>query len=58
MYLFEAKYINMDDGREIIRKIELFEEETEESTYITAMKMAYHKKKENECFASLEFIYS
>ena len=56
MYLFEAKYINMHDGTEIIRKIELFEEQSEESTYITAMKMAFHKKKENECLGSIEFI--
>ena len=56
MYLFKAKYINMDDNTEVTRDVELFDEETEESTYISAMKMAYHKKRENECFASIEFI--
>lgn len=56
MYLFEAKYVNMYDGFEINRKIELYEEKSEESAYITAINWAYNEKKEEECLVSLELI--
>ena len=59
MYLFEAKYYDMDSEKEITRKIEFdgcnfFQ--TEKECYIYAMSKAYDMKKDNECFSSLEFI--
>lgn len=59
MWLFEAKYINMDTGAEITRKIEFDGDAfftTERQCYTHAMGRAYDMMQRNECFSSLEFI--
>lgn len=59
MWLFEAKYHDMNTGKEITRTIEFDGDNffsSERDCYIHAMKQAFDMKKENECFSSLEFI--
>lgn len=58
MYIFEAHYINMDNDKEVIRKIEFDGQflENEKECYLYAMGKAYDMKEKNECFAFLEFI--
>lgn len=58
MYTFLAHYINMDNGKEITRKIGFEEQslENEKECYLYAMSIAYEMKHKNECFSSLEFI--
>lgn len=59
MYLFEAKYYDLDSEKEIARKIEFDGDnffQTEKECYIYAMSKAYDMKQKNECFGSLEFI--
>ena len=57
MYIFEAHYINMDNDKEVTRKIEFDGQflENEKECYLYAMGKAYDMKEKNECFASLEF---
>lgn len=59
MYIFEAKYTNMDTNEDRIQSIEFdggnfFD--TEKECYIYAMTKAYEDKKANEYLASVEFI--
>lgn len=59
MYIFEAKYTNMDTNEIRIQSIEFdggnfFE--TEKECYIYAMEKAYDDKKANECLCAVEFI--
>lgn len=58
MYIFEAKYINMDNDKEITRKIEFSEQffDSEEECYMYAMGRAYSMKQDNEVLASVVFI--
>lgn len=58
MYLFEAHYTNMDDGKKIMRKIEFNEQslESERECYMYAMSRTYDMKKENEEIDFVEFI--
>lgn len=58
MYIFEAHYTNMDDYKEITKKIEFDGQflESEKECYLYAMGKAYDMKRENECFSFLEFI--
>ena len=58
MYLFVAHYINMDNDTEVSKSIELDGQffDSEREIYRYAMGMAYDLRKENEMFASLEFI--
>lgn len=61
MWLFEAKYINMDSGEEFIRKIEFDGDNffnTTKECYLYAMEKALEmkQKKKNECLCSLEFV--
>lgn len=60
MYLFKAYYENMDNGDEIIRKIEFDDHysENEKECYVYAMIRACELKKRNECLGMVEFIYS
>ena len=58
MYIFEAHYTNMDNEKEIIRKIEVDSQVvgSDKECYIYAMTKAYNDKKANECLVSVEFI--
>lgn len=58
MYIFEAHFINMEDCKEITRKVEFDGQflENEKECYLYAMSKAYNMKEENECLASVEFI--
>ena len=58
MYIFEAHYINMDNDKEVTRKIEFDGQflENEKECYLYAMGKAYDMKEKNECCESLEFI--
>lgn len=59
MYIFEAKYTNMDTNEERTKSIEFDGDnffDTEKECYIYAMTKAYENKKANECLASIEFI--
>lgn len=58
MYLFEARYINMNRNGSITRKIEINDQyfSEEKKIYLLAMDKAYEFKKENECFTDIKFI--
>lgn len=58
MYLFGARYTNMDNGEEIVRKIEFDGQfmKNDKECYMHAMSRAYDLKKENECLGVVEFI--
>lgn len=59
MYIFEAKYTNMDTNEERKQLIEFDGDnffDTEKECYIYAMTKAYENKKVNECLVSVEFI--
>ena len=58
MYIFVARYQNMNTRKEITRKIE-FDGQfyvSELACYMHAMSKAYDMKKENECLGMVEFI--
>ena len=59
MWLFEAKYINMDRGEELIRKIEFDGDNffnTKKECYLYAMERALEMRQKNECLCNLEFV--
>lgn len=59
MYLFEAKYINMETDEEITRKIEFDGDnffDTEKECYLYAMDRAYSMAGKCELLACLEII--
>ena len=59
MWLFEAKYENMENDEEVMRKIEFDGDnffDTEEQCYIYAMKMALKNRNKNERLCTLDFI--
>ena len=58
MYLFEARYVNMENDTEIIRKIEYDTQffDTEKEIYLYAMSIAFDMREKNEMFSSLELI--
>ena len=59
MWLFEAKYENMENDEEVMRKIEFDGDnffDTEEQCYICAMHMALKNRNKNERLCTLDFI--
>lgn len=58
MYLFVARYINIDTNEERAEIIEIDGQffGSEKDTYMYAMGKAYDMIEENECFDRLEFI--
>ena len=59
MWLFEAKYVNMDNGKKVTRKIAFDGEnfcDTEDQCYICAMHMALKNRNKNERLYTLDFI--
>lgn len=58
MYIFEAKYQDMENGNEYTETItvEIYEDMTEFDAYIEAMRRAYEMKKPPECLCAVEFV--
>ena len=58
MYIFEAKYQDMENGNEHTETItvEIYEDMTEFDAYIEAMRRAYEMKKTPECLYAVEFV--
>ena len=59
MWLFEAKYENMDNGEEVTRKIAFDGEnlcDTEDQCYICAMNKALKNRNKNERLCTLDLI--
>ena len=58
MYIFEAKYQNMENGEEHAETItvEIYEDMTEFDAYIEAMRRAYAIKKPEQCLCAVEFV--
>ena len=58
MYIFEAKYEDMENGNERTETItvEIYEDMTEFDAYIAAMCRAYEMKKPPECLCAVEFL--
>lgn len=58
MYIFKAMYESMDTGEQRVEVIEFLEGglRDEKECYLFAMNEAYSRKRENECFSTLEFI--
>ena len=57
MYIFELHYIDIDTGREIIKKLEVDSQlfDSEKEIYIHAMNRAYNIMEENELFFRLDY---
>ena len=57
MYIFELHYIDIDTGREIIKKLEVDRQlfDSEKEIYIHAMNRAYNIMEENELFFRLDY---
>ena len=58
MYIFEAKYDNMDTGKERVKSFYLKEQfhKDEEHAYIAAVHQAYNNKRINESLLCVSFI--
>ena len=56
MYIFEAKYQNMENGNERKGTIMLHDGRTEDETYVEAMRRAIQMKESFECLCAVEFI--
>ena len=58
MYIFEARYLNMENGNEHTETItvDIYEDMTEFNAYIESMRRAYEMKKPDECLCSVEFV--
>ena len=56
MYIFEAKYQNMENGEERTKTIEIYEDGPEAEIYVAAMRRAYEMKKPCQCLCAVEFL--
>ena len=56
MYIFEAKYQNMENGEELTKTIEIYEDRPEAEIYVAAMYRTYEMKKPEQCLCSVEFL--
>ena len=56
MYIFEAKYQNMENGNERKGTIMLHDGRTEDETYVEAMRRAIQMKESFECLCAVERI--
>lgn len=58
MYIFEAKYQDMENGNEYTETItvEIYEDMTEFDAHIAAMCRAYRMKKPEQCLCAVEFV--
>ena len=58
MYIFEARYFDVDTCKTVTRPIELQEVGSDRDTFVQAMMVAYDGAAENEELVSLEHIAS
>ena len=56
MYIFEAKYQDMENGNEHTATIKIYENRPEAEIYVAAMRRAYEMKKPYECLGAVEFV--
>ena len=56
MYIFEAKYQDMENGNEHTETIKICDDRPEAEIYVAAMCRAYEMKKPDECLCSVEFL--
>ena len=56
MYIFEAKYQNMENGEERTETIKVYDDMPEAEIYVAAMRRAYEMKKPHECLCAVEFL--
>lgn len=59
MYIFEARYLNMENGDERTETIEVcdcVDDMLEGEIYVDAMARAYGMKKPEECLSEVEFL--
>ena len=56
MYIFEAKYQNMENGKELTKTIEIYEDRPEAEIYVAAMRRAYEMKEPCQCLCAVEFL--
>ena len=56
MYIFEAKYQNMENGEGHTKTIEVYEDRPESEIYVAAMRRAYEMKKPCQCLCAVEFL--
>ena len=58
MYIFEARYFDVDDCKTVTRPIELPEVGSDRITFVQAMMIAYDRASRSEQLVSLECIAS
>ena len=58
MYIFEARYFDVDSCKTVTRPIELQEVGSDRVTFVQAMMIAYDRASESEQLVSLEYIAS
>lgn len=56
MYIFEAKYQNMENGNERTATIKIHDDRPEDEIYIAAMRFAIQMKESFECLCAVEFL--
>ena len=56
MYIFEAKYQNMENGEKRTKTIEIYEDRPEAEIYVAAMCRAYAIKEPEQCLCAVEFL--
>ena len=56
MYIFEARYWNVEKGEERTKTIEIYEDRPEAEIYVAAMRRAYAIKEPEQCLCSVEFL--
>ena len=56
MYIFEAKYQNMENGNEQTETIKICDDGPEAEIYVAAMRSAYEMKKHEQCLCAVEFL--
>ena len=56
MYIFEAKYQNMENGNEQTETIKICDDRSEAEIYVAAMRRAYKMKKPCQCLCAVEFL--
>ena len=56
MYIFEAKYQNMENGNEQTETIKICDDRSEAEIYVAAMRRAYEMKKPCQCLCAVEFL--
>ena len=56
MYIFEARYWNVEKARNAQKTIEIYEDRPEAEIYVAAMRRAYEMKKPCQCLCAVEFL--